>query len=86
MLYGAILHLVAGAIAGAVFRLGTLIVLSLIVVGEAVATLFAIGTGAALWVLGFIVVLQAGYFVASIVRFSWPGPHPLPAARPRRTP
>ena len=85
MLYGAILHLIAGAVAGAVFRLGTLIMLSLIVVAEATGALFALDTGSALWILSFIVVLQAGYFASSVLRFSWIGPQPLPAAKTRRT-
>lgn len=84
MLYGAILHLIAGAIAGAVFRIGVLIALVFVVFLEAVVVLVAHGAEAALWAFGYIALLQVGYFAASLARSSLSGMHPLPTVKTRR--
>ena len=68
MLYAAILHSLGGAIAGSVFRVRTLLLLSTVVAIEALATAFANIQTAELWALINIVALQGGYLAGVIVR------------------
>ncbi|MGJ5203825.1 hypothetical protein [Bradyrhizobium sp. HKCCYLR20261] len=62
------LHFGAGAVAGAMFNIRTLLVLVAVVVLECLAAGLANGLTAALYSVGGLVAVQAGYLAGIMVR------------------
>jgi len=68
LLYAAILHSLAGAVTGSVFKIRTLLLLLVVVLVEA-AILAVVDTRAAgLWALINLVAMQVGYFAGILGR------------------
>jgi len=62
------LHWLAGAVAGSVFQIRTLVLLLGIVLLESAAAAFVYGGSVALWALANLFALQVGYLVGIYAR------------------
>ena len=87
MLYAATLHLLAGALTGAIFKVRTLLVLLGLVAIEAAFVALSRGSSFGLMALLNIGVLQVGYFLGMFARAGLEHMHVLGVdVRPRRQP
>jgi hypothetical protein len=68
LLYAAILHLLAGAVAGSVFKIRTLLLLLSFVLIEAVVLILADIRMAGLWALVNLSTVQVGYIAGVLAR------------------
>lgn len=87
MLYPIILHFLAGAVTGLVFKVRTLLLLLLIIMAEAAFLVFVLGSIAGAWALADLIAVQAGYFGGIYGRsvFEHAG-YALPSGRTRHLP
>ena len=87
MLYATILHLLAGAVTGSVFKVRTLFILLGLVVVEATILGIVHGNIAGLWALANLVGVQVGYLTGTYSRsvFEHAG-HLSSNVRTRRSP
>ena len=87
MLYATLLHLLAGAVTGSVFKVRTLLVLLVLVLAESVILALAHGSIAALWTITNLIGVQVGYFVGMFARsvLEQAG-YSAPSVRTRRLP
>ena len=87
MLYATILHLLAGAVTGSVFKVRTLLILLGLVVVESTILGVVHGSIAGLWALANLVGVQVGYLTGIYARnaFEHAG-YLLPNVRTRRLP
>jgi hypothetical protein len=68
LLYSTAFHVLAGTLAGSVFRVRTLQLLLLLVLLEAGVAAIIYGSVAAWWALANLVGLQIGYFIGAFGR------------------
>ena len=68
MLYSITFHLLAGAVAGSVFKVRTLLVLLGVVLLEALILAFVLGGIAGLWGFASLIAVQAGYLAGIVAR------------------
>lgn len=87
MLYATILHLLAGAVTGSVFKVRTLLILLGLVLVESLILAFVHGSIAGYWGLANIVGVQAGYIFGIFARgILEQAGYSLPSVRTRRLP
>jgi hypothetical protein len=87
LLYATILHLLAGAVTGSVFKVRTLLILLALVFVEAAILSIVHGSIAGLWMLANLVGVQVGYFAGLYVRSVFEHAGYLPTnVRTRRLP
>ncbi len=68
MLYAATLHLLAGTVAGSIFKVRTLLTLLGLVLFEAAILAFVQGSTAGLWSLTSLLAIEVGYIVGILSR------------------
>lgn len=68
MIFAALLHLIAGMIAGSIFSVQTLLLLIALVMAECVSVAVILSLTSGLWALQLLIAVQLGYLAGIYLR------------------